>query len=241
MSKQKKTISTETEWPITCNRFVAFIDIMGFKDMVTRTPHNEIYEMMKTIKESESINWNNNRPLFVKTTTYSDSIIIYSKDESYIALQSFIHTVAGLAFDLLMEGIPYKGSIAFGLMTFDNVNSIYFGQPLIDAYLLQEELLFYGIVLHATAEQKIINHYSLNYRFIDYLCPFKNGSAHHLTIYPITTVPRIPKKLEKYAKSSYDNVMEYFRFNTSGHLRKYIDNTKTYINYIKTQNKIAID
>jgi hypothetical protein len=33
-------------------------------------------------------------------------------------------------------------------MTLDYEKSIFFGQPLVDAFLLQDELKFYGIVVH---------------------------------------------------------------------------------------------
>jgi len=43
------------------------------------------------------------------------------------------------------EGI-YEGGEAFGNMTLTS-KSIFFGQPLVDAYLLQEELNFYSVVI----------------------------------------------------------------------------------------------
>ena len=236
MDKQEKAISSEPDWPLTCNRFVAYIDIMGFKDMVARTPHNEIYEMMRKIEASKSINVylypGYKDPLLVKTTTYSDSIMIYSKDESDDALKSLLYTVSGFAYDLLVECIPYKGSVAFGRMTLDDKNSIYFGQPLIDAYLLQEELHFYGIIIHATAEKKIGNEKNYNKCLLDYSCPLKNGFSNHLTICPIYIHPPIDDEFKEHAEKPYKTIKD-FRLNTSGYLRKYIDNTEQYLEYIK--------
>ncbi len=40
---------SESAWEVTAARYVAYFDIMGFKDMVLRISHNEIYEMMKKI------------------------------------------------------------------------------------------------------------------------------------------------------------------------------------------------
>lgn len=56
--------------------------------------------------------------------------------------------------DLFISKIPFRGSIAYGEMTVDLENSIFFGQPLIDAYLLGEQLQSYGIACHASAEKK---------------------------------------------------------------------------------------
>jgi len=40
-----------TEWNPTCNRFVGFFDIMGFKDMVFRNSHADMMEKMDAIRE----------------------------------------------------------------------------------------------------------------------------------------------------------------------------------------------
>jgi hypothetical protein len=240
MINKKNQISPKDKegWEITSNRFVAYIDIMGFKDMVARIPHNRIYQMMKKINEKKKLNvnvkWGKNPDKLIRTTTYSDSIIIYSKDKSYDSLDSVMCTVSGLTSDLFMESIPHKGAIAFGVMTLDEDNSIFFGQPLIDAYLLQEELYFYGVILHSTVEHiigtSIYDHYleSNDLFFENYLCPFKIGSSNHLAVTP----------MDIFSKDEYPFLIksiQNMRFNTSGHLRKYIDNTEEFIKYIKSK------
>ena len=52
-NKPKKSI-----WTITTDRFVGFIDIMGFKDMVMRSSHDDIYRMMKVINKAKTLNEN---------------------------------------------------------------------------------------------------------------------------------------------------------------------------------------
>ena len=157
-----RNLSLKGDWEVTTNRYVAYIDIMGFKDMILRTDHNDIYDMMlsihKKVYSNANVKWTEETTDLVKATNYSDSIIIYSKDDSQNSLESFICTVSAFASDLLVEGIPYKGAVAFGVMTFDIGNSIFFGQPLIDAFLLQEELEFYGIIAHGSIENEIGKH-----------------------------------------------------------------------------------
>jgi hypothetical protein len=235
INEQTKKIATETAWAITCNRYVAYIDVMGFKDMVARTSHDEIYEMMKKIESYKSIaittKWIGESQDLVTTTTYSDSIMIYSKDESDDSLDYLISSVSALAYGLFIESIPHKGSIAFGKMTLDKENSIFFGQPLIDAYLLQEELNFYGIIIHASAEKKIIDRRSKTTFIQDYLCPLKNGFSKHLTVYPIF-FPNCDKKYQKEIDDLNDSIKK-LRYKTSGYLRRYIDNTEIYLNSIE--------
>ena len=234
------TKTTESQWEITTERFVAYIDIMGFKDLVARSTHEEVYQMMKTINEKReanaSIKWSQSAEKLVRTTTYSDSIIIYSKDNTEDSFNSISSTVSGLTNDLFTEGIPHKGAIAFGKMTLDTDNSIFFGQPLIDAYLLQEELSFYGVIIHGSAERRITSlGIDIEGFFVTkFACPLKQGTSLHLTVYPIflqedDTSPRKKKREAIYAS------LDKFRYTTSGHLRKYVDNTENYFNFINAK------
>jgi hypothetical protein len=39
-------IMKNDEWKIDCNRFVGFMDVMGFKDMIARKSHEEVGEAL---------------------------------------------------------------------------------------------------------------------------------------------------------------------------------------------------
>jgi hypothetical protein len=243
MEEQKKGIverALEDVWPTTTNRFVAFIDIMGFKDMIARTSHDKIYEMMKNIELTKTsvtnYNWADKELNLVKTTAYSDSIMVYSKDDSSDATYSFLCSVCSLSMDLLKDSIPHKGAIAFGKMTSDWESSIFFGQPLLDAYLLQEELYFYGIIIHGSAEEKIEFHKMKTIFLKNYLCPLKNSSSNHLVFDPPTVHGNKPE--DELDRESLYNGIKKLRYITSGHLRKYIDNTEK---YLKSMQAITID
>lgn len=231
MAKSIKQVISKDEWAITANRYVGFIDIMGFKDMVARSSHEEIYIMMQEIENAKRSNvnmkWDGLEVPIVRSTFYSDSIILYSKDDSKDSAINMNYTISSLTNDLICSGVPHKGALAFGKMTLDNEKSIFFGQPLIDSYLLQEELLLYSIVIHSSAEAEIerIGIRESLFTF-DYLCPFKGGSSYHLTIPPIfadddeTTKGECEELMKGFKK---------FRLRTSGHIRKYIDNTEVYL------------
>lgn len=242
MENQKHISKKENNWQITANRFVVYIDIMGFKDMVTKTPHQKIYQMMKKIEKEKqnllNINWRNRGTDLVDSTTYSDSIMLYSKTGSYSSLRSLLATTAALLNTLFIENIPFTGAMAFGKMTLDPDNSIYFGQPLIDAYLLQEEIHFYGVVLHSSAEDRIDNYWKTkNFPHVfPHLCPFKNGKSNHMTIAPIYSTLRKVPRFKDQAEKLYVAI-ENLKYNTSGSLRQYVDNTVEYINILKGKEK----
>ncbi len=204
--------------------------------------HIEVYEMMKRIDQRkklfENVDWLSLETKLIRTTTYSNSIILYSKDNSKKSLDYLIRTTSGLTNELFIQGVPHKGTLAFGIMTLDMENSIFFGQPLIDAYLLQEEIYFYGVLVHATAEQQLLDKKLDDIPFIkNYLCNLKVGSAKHLTIYPMhSTSIGDPKYNLKYEELR-DSINK-LRWKTSGNLRKYIDNTELYIGTVSKANKI---
>lgn len=237
MTKKVKSKDKEKDaWEITTNRFVGIIDIMGFKDLVARNNHETVYEMMKKVSKAMEVNQSvfsvdydsEDFDINIIMMTYSDSIMIYSKDDSESSQENFIASVSSLSEDLFKDGIPHKGGVAFGKMTLDFKNSIFFGQPLIDAYLLQEELNLYGIVVHPTAEFK--NAFYEDETVIEYNCQFKTGNAKHFTILPSTffTDPFTLEEFDILYKS-----VSLLRINTSGGLRKYIDNTLSYLTYSK--------
>jgi hypothetical protein len=217
---------------------------MGFKDLVARNSHDRIYELMKKVSEaiqstkahfSMVRNKDGKEEVLVTMTMYSDSIMVYSKDASYDSLSCFVGTIASLTDDLFLEKIPHKGAVAYGKMTLDFNNSIFFGQPLIDAYLLQEELNFYGIVAHASIEYK--SGFKTDLSVYNYLCPFKNGAAHHYTIAPITFFsPLFSDKEYNILVKSISNL----GMKTSGSLRKYIGNTTLYVDFLRTEIKKRI-
>ena len=86
------------------------MDIMGFKDRVTRM------------------------------VQFSDSIIIASLDDSKSALNKIVKAGVVLMQNALETGFALKGAI---------------GRSIVDAYLLEEELKFYGVVFHHSVEELI--------------------------------------------------------------------------------------
>jgi len=222
-------------WEITSFRYVGYIDIMGFKDLVFRKSSLNIYHMMlqiqNSIKSNLQIQWSEeDESNYPYITSFSDSIFIFSKDNSNASFKVFFSTMASLIEDLYRNKIPFKGSIAFGKMTVDIKNSIYFGKPLIDAYLLENEMYFYGVIIHSSVENKIkkLSSTELESSFITlYKCPLKNGIVKHYTVIPFSF---IFYEIE-IAEEIKNNIIALNSM-TSGILRKYIENTSDFIDEI---------
>lgn len=135
------------EWNENSDHIVLFMDIMGFKDRVMRMGHKELLEKMIEFKEKND----RLKPLLqdkngelLRMVQFSDSIIIASLDDSKSALNKIVKAGVVLMQNALETGFALKGAIAKGPLTFDSGSGIYFGRSIIDAYLLEEELKFYG-------------------------------------------------------------------------------------------------
>jgi len=196
------------KWEQTTNRFIAFFDIMGFKDMVFRNPHYAVLsklmnltEMSKIIEDIHSEDDSGdssgsgsageffyyNKSL-VLSTSFSDTIIFVSKDDSLESAGAILESSVIFILSALTNKIPIpvKGALAFGELTVPKNRSIIFGQPLIDAYELQDQLNMYGAILHSSFEKclydkKYFNDFN-NMAYFKYKVPLKSGRINHYAI-----------------------------------------------------------
>ena len=229
-------------WNNTCNRFVAFLDIMGFRDRVFRESHEDMMEMfvslrptIKTIETFAKVASRSKKIAIVKPIIFSDSIILVSNDDSKNAFEWILFDSQWILYNAILQGIPIKGAIAYGKQTADFKESLHFGKPLIDAYELQNELKLYGVVLHHTVE-KSLNEFKVIDSFLDtsvikMLVPMKSGKITHYIVNwtQITT----NKHFEP-----IDLVTQLYN-NVSGSPRKYVDNTMEFVRWV-TEKKTEI-
>ncbi len=218
-----KTEETEDDWNPTCERFVACLDILGFKDRVANSTHGEIYQSLEKFSQFrdivESTNLLTNS---VKVVLFSDSIFIFSKDNSVESFDDIVKSTSFLLNISLRDNVllPLKGSLAYGKLTVDTINQIYFGQALIDAYLLEQEIHYLGVVTHHSFEKFIIQNKEslLKSNGVDKILPIletplKSSNVKHRNF--------------NIRKSYIENLknLEKLYLNVSGKPRIYIDNT----------------
>ena len=196
----------------TQDRFVTFLDIMGFKDRVARNTHEQILSVLQQlsnyvseeIKESDKFQF----------TMFSDSLIIFSSDTTTETFESIVKLSNSVIKKSISLGLPIKGSIAKGECTTRfGEKMLFFGQPIIDAFCIEEDVEMYNIVLHNTVEK-----YAVDMKTVDLLfdCPvkLKGGKSHHYV-------------LAWFAGQEIDakNDLKKIRNKVSGAPRRYIDNT----------------
>lgn len=227
-------------------RFVVFLDIMGFKDWVARSTPRDLYKELTEFNRDITTIINSIKAVPVKkgrkqsdeseTTLisseeildnillaqFSDSIVLFSRDNSRECLSDISHVAKRIMVSAINRErpIPLKGALAEGNITCDMPKQLFFGQALIDAYLLEENVQYYGIVVHHTAEKSVIDFG--NEIFKNSQVPLKSGKINH---YELVWYDESTDAI----KSGLDRI----RLSVSDSPRKYVDNTNSIIADIK--------
>jgi hypothetical protein len=233
-SKKRKEIN----WRTTDERFVVYLDIMGFKDFVSRNSHEFVYNMMKNLSKSKEIIEatfldDELEAAFkakdIYTTSFSDSIILFSLDDSPISFEMIITSAAYFISSAMQDSIPMKGAMAHGKISVDKTQQIYFGQPLIDAFLLQEEVNYYGVILHNSVDSYVSKKEAkLSIEAKKFIFEkkvlLKSGLIQHKNINWFRFLGDDLENFQK-TKDDFEKIVKTLRSITSGSPRKYIDNT----------------
>lgn len=232
-------MKNEQEWELTANRFVAFFDILGFKELVNSQKHNEVLEKLnklvisaRKLKNIGHIQFFSERSISndqTKFVTFSDSYIFFSKGDSKQDAMKILFDSYAIIISALKLGIPIKGSISYGEITVDFNNNLFFGKPIIDAYLLHEELQMLTVIIDNNFEVKlkllsILEEENLFKNLLtNYKANLKCGKVHHMIIQPYNDLSNIRNHYELVQKL-YDTV--------SGKPRIYLDNTIVFYEYL---------
>lgn len=222
-------------------RFVVFLDIMGFKERVARNSADDLYkeltafnrDIVKIISSVSNVETerggeqegfsdaaliSNDAQDAIMLAQFSDSIVLFSNDDSPRSLQMISRVASGIMMSAIHreKPIPLKGALAEGHITCDMSKQLFFGQALIDAYLLEENVQYYGIIVHHSAEETVKNMQSD--LFANLKSPLKSGFIEHYNIlwWKDGTVD---------ALEGLDRV----RLLVSDSPRRYVDNTKVLI------------
>ncbi len=233
----------------TKKRFVVFLDIMGFKERVARNTQESLYKELtdfnkdittiinshKNLKVAQPFKQTDNSDIALKSeeeedeillAQFSDSIVIFTNGNT----KENLLTVSNVAKQIMISAIkrekpiPLKGALAEGDITCDMVKQLFFGQALIDAYLLEENIQYYGIVVHHSAEQSVKNYATEIFK--NNLVPLKSGKINHYELVWYDGFEDVKLGLER------------IRLSVSDSPRKYVDNTNNIIDeFIKQKDK----
>jgi hypothetical protein len=124
------------------NRFVAFLDILGFRSVVTEIASTSPNDFFHTIVDSY---WFNSTIETVNFQLLSDSIIIASKDDEPSSFISVANAANDLRNSFLEHGLLLRGAVSFGKHFQDH--DICISPALIEAYELENRSAIYPRIL----------------------------------------------------------------------------------------------
>lgn len=212
--------------------YVLYADIMGFKDRVIRTEHQKLEKELEGLKIKLN-NWLspffNNVETF-KVSMFSDSILIIdtATKEGFNRISK---AGIGLMHVSLEASFALKGAISKGQFTYKEDKQLFFGRALVDAFLLEEQIHYYGIVAHHSVERDI-NTYAKGWNgkkdnpYILSPVPLKSGNiSHYHLAYNLISMTRQVGKAVNETHQSIIFWLEKISGTVSGNPRIYVDKT----------------
>ena len=146
------------------NRYVAFFDILGFKNWVKTEGSRKVFVyirgfmnlMIRASMPKSVVNADMSVDLETSIISYinfSDSIVFYSLDDSYEAFRSMLKVCAEFM-NVIICGPTraLRGALSHGEFYADPENNAYVGQALIDAIELEKKQDWLGVSLHSSIE-----------------------------------------------------------------------------------------
>lgn len=257
MSEKQIEKNIPTKWKTTDIRFVAFLDLLGFKDKVMRKTHQEIYDelskisRLKELVEKKSSLKSKKRfwDADVYVVSFSDSIVIFSKNDSFENFEYFLIALRALFSNSIREKIALKGGFAHGEISLNKAEQIYFGQPIIDAYLIEEDVNYLGVVAHSSIDNYLKIHQDQHENseitqklIFEDKTNLKCGKISHLNLDWFILSQREHDKLKPEEKiNNIISDIDSFNCTVSGNPRRYIDNTKEMLLNAHKNNKINLE
>jgi hypothetical protein len=228
---------------LPANRFVAFIDILGFKEMLLSKGHDFVIEKLEELRHIKRTLIDGSNEEFkldtlLQSVLFSDTILIFSSSDTLEDLMQLLHQLRVLIGIYVGSQIPIKGVISYGKVTVNMEKSFFVGQPIIDAYLLQEDIQMIGVVLDHNAENRMNQLISVNSQhkaalateICKYKIPTKHGRINHVCVNWPHILSYTKLEATNWMLMMEDrNKVERLYSTASGRHRLYIDNTIEFI------------
>lgn len=173
--------------------FVAFLDILGFKELVERNPQSKldsIYSsILEVIDDVHSRNKNIRETILPKLNleivNISDSIVLTTSDDSFESFFVLVHAVRKMLTTFLRKGVPLRGAITNGTVSTikrENQTNVY-GKAITDAFRMEGMIQLSGCLVSESClelikskdESRLINSIFSKNLLIEYEVPKKTG------------------------------------------------------------------
>jgi hypothetical protein len=195
------------------HRWIAMLDILGFRQLVKTRQLSWLVRQLDYLfaaaepKEASCGFLSADGRMRKQNLTlghlhFSDTLMLwtppleaYDHDVNFAAFSHICNTVANLIALALVNGLPLRGGLAFGECYINSAKQLAVGEPIVDAYLLEQEQEWLGAAvsaeqLHepATSEQLEWSGLSL----VRYRVPTKTTLSYELLAVDWTRITRMP-------------------------------------------------
>jgi hypothetical protein len=183
--------------PVKAQRFVGLFDVLGFTQIIRKSNLVEVAESYDRLLKEAYNATNKNVMIYeqdrrlvesheVPKVIFSDSILIWQRGAGIDDVYYFFKSVCRLVSSSILMKMPLRGGVAFGECIMEEQGSFgarILGNPVVDAYRVEQNLQWAGAALHETAAQEVVSKYgTLNMISKDgllcrYPVPLKAGST----------------------------------------------------------------
>jgi hypothetical protein len=125
------------------NCFVAYIDLLGFTELVMTRNWIEVFVVYEQCLEQLHQHNFTDR---TQCAWFSDTFILYTNDDSVESFSSIELKTRFFVDNLISEGIMLRGALSVGEFYADSENQVFFGKVLIDAYRYAENQKWIGYI-----------------------------------------------------------------------------------------------
>lgn len=128
------------------DKYVAFLDVLGFKEMVYNKNHKDLDKYFNLIEIAfTNLNLKN---LKIEKLSISDSLIFIAED-SEKGLEKLMEVVQAIQGHLALNNIFLRGGISFGPVCYykSNAGNILVGKGYVDAYLLESVAKYPRVII----------------------------------------------------------------------------------------------
>lgn len=255
-------------------KFICFLDILGFKDLVYKNKQSDLINIFKqfnfafvlslsdTIKETIELENKIVIPNFenIKTSSLivSDSIIIWTEDDSIYSLVDLIKKVGAVLKHSFYIGLPLRGAITHGdfyyektMLPTDTTNEFQMlvGKSLVIAYESEKKQEWAGCILDVScndileskllneqknAMQTLLEYLTIKNYLIEYHVAVKKEGKNNLQT--VNWVDKIVLGILNMKQIKNHFAMHNKSIEEDSVIKK-INNTEEYIRYVQKENR----
>lgn len=187
------------------NRFVLFLDILGFKKIIDSTiiKEKEVIEkttfLIETINEMIESSTFTSKETTKNVTQFSDSIVVSFKENDTKEIPKLFQNLQRLIANLLKREILCRGAVSYGKLY--HKDNLVFGPALVDAYETESQAALYPRII---LDKSVLDIMKYNYSL-------ENKHKYRKVIFDNSIISSLKKDTDdKYYIDYFSSTMMYF-------------------------------